>query len=87
MATTLPEASRPSARIVVPPIRRSGVEVSTTNSTATPVGFTASWYVLALERCYVYGPLLTFALTEYLQYLQTTYETISARERPGLIPG
>ena len=34
------------------PICCSGVKVSTTNSTATPVDFTTSWYVLALE-----GPL------------------------------
>src|SRR6266850_1849297 len=35
---------------------QSGVEVSMTNSTAMPVGFTASWYVLALE-CPLHIPL------------------------------
>src|SRR6267142_2611531 len=38
------------------PLWQSGIEVSTTNSTATPVGFTASWYVLTL-KCPLHTPL------------------------------
>ena len=45
------------------PLWQSGVEVSTMNSTAMPVGFTASWYVLTLERP------LHIPLTPHLAYM------------------